>query len=315
MILLILLLHTVNLKNGRKKRLSLFRNECLVTIPVFQYHIFVAVKKTGKNSSIGSHAVVVFWLVFIIVIISVFMVNAETIKTNFNLFKTKLTGAGQEILPEEDDSFIVIEEQPSSVSQPSSATQPDMPAAEPSAQTQTSQPAQTTESTPSAAQPVQPQPQPTRTPPSSATQPQAEPARTTDRVVYFTLVSSDGQILQSRVTRRIPVSNSPMLDALNLLLTGPSAEEISRGLLNFIPQNTRILTATIRGTTAYINFSEDFLFNRFGIEGYVAQLRQIVWTVTEFQTVNDVQILIEGRRMDYLGEGIWIGSPINRQSF
>jgi len=106
-----------------------------------------------------------------------------------------------------------------------------------------------------------------------------------------------------------------MVDTLNVLLAGPSASELNKGLLNLIPQNTRIISATVRGNTAYINFSEDFLFNTFGVEGYVAQLRQIVWTVTEFPNVGDVQILVEGKRLDYLGEGIYIGIPINRQSF
>ena len=144
---------------------------------------------------------------------------------------------------------------------------------------------------------------------------QPSPVQTRDRAIYFANVGSDGQILHSKVTRKIPVSDSPMQDALNVLLAGPTAEELSRGLVNLVPKNTRILSATVRGNTAYISFSEDFLFNTFGVEGYVAQLRQIVWTVTEFQNVKDVQILVEGRRMDYLGEGIWIGSPINRQSF
>jgi spore germination protein GerM len=105
-----------------------------------------------------------------------------------------------------------------------------------------------------------------------------------------------------------------MLDALQALLRGPSAEEQQRDLISLIPQGTRVLSATVRGDTAYISFSEEFQFNTYGVEGYAAQLRQIVWTVTEFSTVKDVQILIEGRRVDYLGEGIWIGSPINRDS-
>ena len=105
-----------------------------------------------------------------------------------------------------------------------------------------------------------------------------------------------------------------MLDSLNALLAGPSAEERQRSLRSFIPQNTRILSATVRGGTAYISFSEDFQYNTYGVEGYAAQLNQIVWTVTEFPNIKDVQILIEGRRVDYLGEGIWIGSPINRDS-
>jgi spore germination protein GerM len=105
-----------------------------------------------------------------------------------------------------------------------------------------------------------------------------------------------------------------MLDVLRVLLQGPSPEEQQRDLISLIPQGTRVLSATIRGDTAYISFSEEFQFNTYGVEGYAAQLRQIVWTVTEFSTVKDVQILIEGRRVDYLGEGIWIGSPINRDT-
>jgi spore germination protein GerM len=105
-----------------------------------------------------------------------------------------------------------------------------------------------------------------------------------------------------------------MQDSLNALLAGPTTEEQRRGLLNLIPANAKILSCTVRGSTAYINFSEDFLYNTYGVEGYAAQLRQIIWTATEFPTVKDVQILIEGRRIDYLGEGIWIGSPVNRES-
>jgi spore germination protein GerM len=105
-----------------------------------------------------------------------------------------------------------------------------------------------------------------------------------------------------------------MLDALQALMQGPSIEEQRRDLISLIPQGTRILSAVVRGDTAYISFSEEFQFNTYGVEGYAAQLRQIVWTVTEFSTVKDVQILIEGRRVDYLGEGIWIGSPVNRDT-
>jgi spore germination protein GerM len=104
------------------------------------------------------------------------------------------------------------------------------------------------------------------------------------------------------------------MDALGALLAGPTAEEQRRELRSFIPEGTRILSATVRGGTAYISFSEEFQYNTYGVEGYAAQLRQIVWTATEFANVTDVQILIEGRRVDYLGEGIWIGSPLGRDA-
>jgi len=272
------------------------------------YHIIVPVRKNDKKQeSQGPQAIVIFWLIFVIVIISVFMINAETIQRNFNVFKTRLFApSGEEellVLDDDADYSPVPEPVDAVISQP--PRQP--PAPEPPVAV-TPQPAPE----PAPTRPQTPPVTPPRTPPE---QPPAPAVQTRDRAVYFTQVNNDGQILHSRVTRRLPVSQSPMQDSLNALLAGPSAEELNRGIVNLIPQNTRLLSATIRGNTAYVSVSEDFLFNTFGVEGYVAQLRQIVWTVTEFSNVHDVQVLIEGRRMDYLGEGIWIGSPIGRQSF
>jgi spore germination protein GerM len=153
---------------------------------------------------------------------------------------------------------------------------------------------------------------PVQTPPPAATP--SGTAGTWERGVYFTKIDTDGAILRTRVMRKFPASDSPMLDSLGALLAGPSAGEKRQGLMSLIPQGTRVLSATVRGSTAYISFSEEFQYNTFGVEGYAAQLKQIVWTVTEFSNVTDVQILIEGRRVDYLGEGIWIGSPVNRDT-
>jgi spore germination protein GerM len=104
-----------------------------------------------------------------------------------------------------------------------------------------------------------------------------------------------------------------MLDVLQALLAGPTPEEQGQGLMSLIPTGTKILSVTVRLGTAYISMSEEFQYTTYGVEGYAAQLNQIIWTVTEFPNVKEVQILIEGRRVDYLGEGIWIGSPISRE--
>jgi spore germination protein GerM len=101
---------------------------------------------------------------------------------------------------------------------------------------------------------------------------------------------------------------------LAALLQGPSAEEQRRGIRSLIPPAARLLRTEVQGSTAYVSFSDDFQYSEFGVEGYVGQLRQIIWTVTEFSNLRDVQFLIEGRRVDYLGEGVWIGSPLNRES-
>jgi spore germination protein GerM len=144
--------------------------------------------------------------------------------------------------------------------------------------------------------------------------PQNSPTVRRERGLYLIEVDPDGTILRIKVNRSLPATDSPLVDTLNALLEGPSTEETSRGLISLIPPETRILSATVRGSTAYINFNENFLFNEYGVEGYAGQLRQIVWTATEFPNIKDVQILIEGRRLDYLGESIWIGSPVGRES-
>jgi len=144
--------------------------------------------------------------------------------------------------------------------------------------------------------------------------PEEPPQPSRERTLYFMQIDNDGTIVRTRVARNLPSSQSPMTEVLKALLQGPSAAEQGRGLRSMIPPGSRLLSVTIRGETAYISFSEEFQFNTYGAEGYAAALRQVVWSVTEFSNIKDVQILIEGRRVDYLGEGIWIGSPVSRES-
>jgi spore germination protein GerM len=144
------------------------------------------------------------------------------------------------------------------------------------------------------------------------TQPEVAGEKTVERVVYLMKVDSSGTIVWAKVKRVLPASDSPMQDALASLIKGPSAAEEKQGLVSLIPTNSKIQSAAVKGNTAYISFNEDFLFNTYGTEGYAGQRRQIVLTATEFNNVKDVQILIDGKRIDYLGEAVWIGSPVSR---
>jgi spore germination protein GerM len=136
-----------------------------------------------------------------------------------------------------------------------------------------------------------------------------------EQTLYFIRVEDDGTILRSKTTRRIPVSGTPLQDTLQALIAGPGAEEERRGMISLIPPDTQILSAVIEGSTARLNFSEEFQYNTVGMEGFAAQLTQIVWTATEFPNVKNVQILIEGNRVDHLGEGLPVWGPLDRQSF
>lgn len=140
------------------------------------------------------------------------------------------------------------------------------------------------------------------------------PSNTLNVKVCFVAIDSDGPVVRKEVTRTVE-KDSPMGDALRLLLAGPNASESKTGCRSLIPQGTRLLSASVKNGIATLNFSEEFQFNQFGAEGSLAQLMQVVYTATNFNTVKSVQILIEGQKRDYLTEGVWIGSPLNRGSF
>lgn len=139
--------------------------------------------------------------------------------------------------------------------------------------------------------------------------------RRTSRI-YFIRVTDDGKILPQQVERTVSYQNSPMTQTIRTLLEGPTTGELNQDLLNLIPEDTRLISAAVDEGVAYLNFNEAFRFNPMGVEGFVAQLQQVTYTTTEFSTVDRVQILIEGERLDYLGgDGIYIGEPISRNSF
>lgn len=134
--------------------------------------------------------------------------------------------------------------------------------------------------------------------------------------LYWISIDNDGTILRHAKTHLIPQSDSPLTDALTVLLQHPTRESEKNDLLSLIPSGTQLRSVRVQDGIAFIDFSDEFQFNQYGIEGYLAQLAQVVFTATEFPTVNAVQFLIEGQKKEYLGsEGVWIGTPLTRNLF
>ena len=134
--------------------------------------------------------------------------------------------------------------------------------------------------------------------------------------IYLVKIDSDGKLVRKPVMRQLVKTDSPLTDAINSLLQGPTTEEAKQGFRSFIPPYTKLLSIEVKNGVAEVNISEDFQFNQYGIEAYQAQLEQIVFTACEFSTVSSVQFLIKGKKKEYLGaEGIWIGSPLSVNSF
>lgn len=132
----------------------------------------------------------------------------------------------------------------------------------------------------------------------------------------FVNVDSDGKVIRKVVSRDIDKSNAPLTNTIKTLLDGPSSAD--KNCMSLIPQGTKLLGASVKNGIATLNFSDEFEFNGINADSYRAQLMQVVYTATEFSTVESVQFLIEGQRKDYMGSEdfqIWIGSPYSRNNF
>ena len=286
--------------------------------PPLPYYYGMANRKTGKRSLGRAKRVPVataFWVLFFIVLITSFFILVAAIKINSRdffadrkIFREKIaepTEAPAE-LPESGKP-------PVSAQRPQPATPTAAPTAPPAPQI-TEKP----EEKPPA--PVQNPPRQQSSPQETASvnvietrPPEDKPAETRESGVYFMQTNRSGAIQQlTKVSRRLKVSDSPLFDSLNTLFAGPTAEEKTRDLASFIPPASRIISVRVQGNTAYININDEFQFNTFGREGADAQLRQIVWTATEFPNIHNVQILIEGEIVETLSEGTVIGSPLAR---
>jgi len=289
----------------------------------------MAVRKTGvqrtrnsgkKPSGKANRAPVsmIFWVLFFIILISAFFAFLPKVTKGVNIPSKDI--ATEQPAPEK--SPVDKPPDPGQSAQPEKppVTKPsdkppvnkapvDKPPAAPAKETPKEKPApdkppEQTPSQPKTQQPVSQQPE------KSAGKADDKPVETRDRTIYL---MRDSDMLLTKVNRKLKVSDSPMLDCLNALLAGPTAEEKKRGLVSCVPSGTRLISAQVRQNTAYLNFNEEFRYNTLGREGSAAQLKQIVWTATEFPNVHDVQIQIEGQTVDFLMEGITIRNPISRQ--
>jgi hypothetical protein len=150
--------------------------------------------------------------------------------------------------------------------------------------------------------------------PQAAVKPAGTEGRTREGVLYFIRLSEEGEITLAKTSREIRSSGAPLTDTLRTLAAGPTEKESGAGCTSLIPAESRLLSVTVQGGVAFVNFDENFRFNSFGREGYSGQLKQLVYTATEFPTIQAVQVLINGSKIDYLGsEGIYIGKPVGRK--
>ena len=99
---------------------------------------------------------------------------------------------------------------------------------------------------------------------------------------------------------------------MNELIKGPTAQS---GLYATIPPGTRLMDIKIEDGLATVDFSEAIKSKHpGGSAGESLTIGSIVNTLTQFPTVQKVQILVEGRVVETLAGHLDISKPLERQA-
>ena len=99
--------------------------------------------------------------------------------------------------------------------------------------------------------------------------------------------------------------------ALEVLLRGPQEP----GIDTAIPPGTRLLGLSIDDGVAYVDLSSEFESGG-GSLSMTIRLAQVVYTLTQFPTVEGVRFELDGRPVDvFSGEGIVLDHPVSRADY
>lgn len=117
------------------------------------------------------------------------------------------------------------------------------------------------------------------------------------------------------VHRTAPKTQQVAAAAMAELLAGPTAEDQAAGMTTAIPEGTEYLGTTIDEGVATVDLSSEFESGG-GSLSMSARLAQVVYTLTQFPTVDFVQLTLDGEPVDVFGgDGIVLDRPVGRKDF
>ncbi len=154
--------------------------------------------------------------------------------------------------------------------------------------------------------------------PASSSGPTAPPSGelTTIRA-YFFLGGFTHPAGLAPVLREIPRTRAVATAAMNALLAGPGAAEVAGrpAMYTTVPIETRLLGLTIANGVATVNLSREFESGG-GSASVLGRLGQVVFTLTQFPTVNSVAFELDSQPVTvFSGEGVVLDHPVGRSDF
>lgn len=167
----------------------------------------------------------------------------------------------------------------------------------------------------------EPTPGPSTTPsdgqaPSGSPAQTPAPTGTTTVRAYFYLGSFTDNPGLVPVLREVPKTQAVGAAAMRALLEGPNQAELgaSPAMYTTIPDGTIFLGLTIEAGIATVNLSREF--EQDGEVSARKRLAQVVYTLTQFPTIDGVRFQLDGSPITTFGsEGIALDRPVDRTTY
>ncbi|MEW5935593.1 MAG: GerMN domain-containing protein [Bacillota bacterium] len=129
---------------------------------------------------------------------------------------------------------------------------------------------------------------------------------TTKITIYL---KAPGEDLLVPVTRSVPPGEDPPTAALRAVVAGPQAGERAEAVL---PAAVKVLSVQQKEGTATADFSGDITRMNVGSMGEALAVAAIANTLTEFPGIRQVQILVEGKKVESLAGHVDVSRPLTR---
>jgi hypothetical protein len=110
-------------------------------------------------------------------------------------------------------------------------------------------------------------------------------------------------------TRVVPRTQQVGAAAMRALLEGPTTDEKQAGMVSSVPEGTTFLGLNVENGVATVDLSKEYESGG-GSMSMFMRLAEVVFTLTQFPTVEGVNFKLDGQPIEVLGgEGILLESP------
>jgi predicted small lipoprotein YifL len=150
-------------------------------------------------------------------------------------------------------------------------------------------------------------------PPVTTTLPDQEPPEPADQMFVEIFFVKEGLSAQS-VIRAVDMPDVAG-NAIRSLIEGPTPAEQDTELSTAVPADTLLLGLTIEDGLATVDLSREFEVGG-GSFNILSRLAQIVYTLTQFDTVDEVIFHLDGEPVEvFSGEGVVLEDPVDRSDY